>query len=209
MRVVIIADKTREAECRSKATSNAVNITFFNDVETASVQRADALFDFLFVNDADRIKQLKQFRDGLVFIDAVEHTLPEIDASFTRINAWPGFLKRDIIEISGTQSSAFNLLDTMGWKYKTVADVPGMISARVISMIVNEAYFAIGENVSSENEIDVAMKLGTNYPFGPMEWAKQIGIKNIYSLLMRLSRESKRYEPAPALVAAIRNNETN
>ena len=75
------------------------------------------------------------------------------------------------------------VLTMINKKAVTVSDEPGFIAARIISMIINEAYFAKAENVSSEKEIDVAMKLGTNYPFGPFEWARLIGIKNIYELL--------------------------
>jgi 3-hydroxybutyryl-CoA dehydrogenase len=66
-------------------------------------------------------------------------------------------------------------------------------------MIVNEAYFAFGENISSETDIDTAMKLGTNYPFGPFEWAAKIGLQNIYDLLQTLAITDSRYECAPAL----------
>ena len=66
-------------------------------------------------------------------------------------------------------------------------------------MIINEAYFAKGEYVSTEKEIDIAMKLGTNYPHGPFEWATIIGIKNIYELLKTLSEPDTRYKPSPLL----------
>ena len=66
-------------------------------------------------------------------------------------------------------------------------------------MIINEAFFALQENVSSKEEIDTAMKLGTNYPFGPFEWAERIGLKNIFELLTGLSKTQSRYEPAALL----------
>ena len=80
-----------------------------------------------------------------------------------------------------------------------VEDEPGLVSARVLSMIINEAYFALGENVSTIPEIDLAMKLGTNYSLGPFEWQDRIGIENIYLLLKKLSETSKRYLIAPLL----------
>jgi 3-hydroxybutyryl-CoA dehydrogenase len=43
------------------------------------------------------------------------------------------------------------------------------------------------------------MKRGTNYPYGPFEWSRLIGLKNIYELLVTLSGENKRYTPAPLL----------
>ena len=66
-------------------------------------------------------------------------------------------------------------------------------------MIINEAWFAFEEGVSSKEEIDIAMKLGTNYPLGPFEWGALIGEKNIYALLKKLSAGNKRYLPAPLL----------
>jgi 3-hydroxybutyryl-CoA dehydrogenase len=75
-----------------------------------------------------------------------------------------------------------------------------MVSARVVAMIVNEAYFALGEAISSKKDIDTAMKLGTNYPFGPFEWSEKVGLKNIYSLLLKLSESSARYAIAPAMI---------
>ena len=66
-------------------------------------------------------------------------------------------------------------------------------------MIINEAYFALEEGVSTKEEIDTAMKLGTNYPYGPFEWAKKIGLKNIFQLLDKLHKTNLRYEPAALL----------
>ena len=55
-------------------------------------------------------------------------------------------------------------------------------------MIVNEAFIALKEDVSTKNEIDTAMKLGTNYPYGPFEWCEKIGREKIRSLLQQLSK---------------------
>jgi 3-hydroxybutyryl-CoA dehydrogenase len=54
---------------------------------------------------------------------------------------------------------------------------------RVISMIVNEAYFALEENLASATDIDLAMKNGVSYPIGPLEWGQKIGVKYIVDLL--------------------------
>ena len=88
-----------------------------------------------------------------------------------------------------------------------VKDEPGLVSAKIIAMIINEAYFALGDDVSSKTAIDIAMKLGTNYPYGPFEWSEKIGIHNIYLLLKKLSLMDTRYQPAPILLTeAIQNN---
>jgi 3-hydroxybutyryl-CoA dehydrogenase len=74
-----------------------------------------------------------------------------------------------------------------------------MVTPRVISAIINEAYFTLQADVSTKEEIDTAMKLGTNYPFGPFEWSRAIGLKKIYELLLALSKTDSRYLPAARL----------
>jgi 3-hydroxybutyryl-CoA dehydrogenase len=138
-----------------------------------------------------------------LIINAVIQTTAELPVNTIRINGWSGFIKRDIIEaaVSTIQAKemAQNIFNGLGWKYQFVPDVPGMIAARTIAMIINEAYFALGEDVSSKADIDIAMKLGTNYPCGPFEWSEKIGLHNIYRLLKKLSETDDRYQPAAAL----------
>jgi 3-hydroxybutyryl-CoA dehydrogenase len=67
-------------------------------------------------------------------------------------------------------------------------------------MIINEAYFALEEKISTKGEIDTAMKYGTNYPFGPFEWAEKIGLRRVAALLQRLQLESGRYVPSELLL---------
>ena len=74
-----------------------------------------------------------------------------------------------------------------------------MITPRVIAMIINEAYFTLQAGVSTKEEIDTAMKLGTNYPYGPFEWADKIGLNRIKTLLQTLSKTDTRYLPAENL----------
>lgn len=137
-----------------------------------------------------------------VFINAVSNTLHEINAgkNIVRINGWNGFLKRNSWEVAGNVSESHHqVLVSLQKKVIVTPDEPGFISARIISMIINEAFYAKGENISTEDEIDIAMKLGTNYPHGPFEWAREIGLKNIYDLLTSLSKTDMRYNPAPLL----------
>ena len=94
------------------------------------------------------------------------------------------------------QPEAEQLLSCFGRTIEWMPDIAGFITPRVVASIINEAFFALEEKVSTEEEIDTAMKLGTNYPFGPFEWGKKIGLHNIYSLLAILSSEKTRYTPS-------------
>ena len=144
-----------------------------------------------------------------VLINAVTNTLSAMDApdNVIRINGWPGFLQRPVWEVAGKiNEAAAKLFEHLDKKITVVADEPGFISARIIAMIINEAYFATGDKVSTRDEIDIAMKLGTNYPFGPFEWAKAIGPANVLALLQQLYKADKRYEPAPLLLEEVTLN---
>ncbi|RYF80186.1 MAG: 3-hydroxybutyryl-CoA dehydrogenase, partial [Chitinophagaceae bacterium] len=85
-------------------------------------------------------------------------------------------------------------------KWEWLPDEPGFVSPRVVSMIINEAFMALAENVSTKEEINTAMKLGTAYPYGPFEWAEKIGMQNIVALLQKLGTTQTRYTPAELLV---------
>ncbi len=140
-----------------------------------------------------------------ILINSVCHTLKEMDATTNviRFNGWNSFLNRSSWEMSGIITEpVLQIFEALGKKIILVPDEPGFISARIIAMIINEAYFAIEDKISTREEIDIAMKLGTNYPYGPFEWAGIIGIKKIFSLLEVLCIHDKRYLPATLLKAA-------
>jgi 3-hydroxybutyryl-CoA dehydrogenase len=66
--------------------------------------------------------------------------------------------------------------------------------------IINEACHAISEGISDAEQIDIAMKLGTNYPDGPIHWGRRIGASRINELLEAMSAEDKRYTPHKSLL---------
>ena len=170
---------------------------------------AGLIIDLTFSPDADRILQLSRLLPIPVMVNSVVYTCEEIGRPFIRINAWPGMLEREVHElaIGSEMEGARPLLDELyrglGWKYRLAPDVPGMISGRILAMIINEAYYTLQENVSTREEIDIAMKLGTNYPFGPFEWSEKIGLENIYDLLNKLGATDRLYIPAKGMIAAL------
>jgi len=117
-----------------------------------------------------------------------------------RFCAWNSFVERPVWEMAVSKETnpmwLQALMETIGWQFRLVKDEPGLITPRVVSMIINEAFFALDDDISSKADIDTAMKLGTNYPYGPFEWAEKIGVENIYMLLQKLSETDKRYTPA-------------
>lgn len=136
---------------------------------------------------------------GPVFINSVINPLGS-NTNAIRFNGWTGFINHSNWEIAGDLTDAANdVLKALNKNCILTTDEPGFISARIVAMIINEAWYALGEDISTEAEIDIAMKLGTNYPYGPFEWGHIIGIKNIYNLLQTMAEENKKYTPAPRL----------
>ncbi|OMP67298.1 3-hydroxyacyl-CoA dehydrogenase family protein [Domibacillus epiphyticus] len=94
-----------------------------------------------------------------------------------------------------------NLLSEFDKEMEVVQDEAGLVFPRILSLIINEAAFALNEGIASASEIDIAMMKGTNYPMGPLAWADKVGIDNVYSVLMGLHRSlgEERYRPAPLI----------
>ncbi len=82
-----------------------------------------------------------------------------------------------------------------------VKDGPGLIFARVLCLIINEAARTLDEGVARAEDIDAAMRLGTNYPSGPLRWADQIGLDEVLAVVEGLQQELgyDRYQPAPLI----------
>jgi 3-hydroxybutyryl-CoA dehydrogenase len=82
---------------------------------------------------------------------------------------------------------------------------PEAIAERVILAIVNEAYRALGDRVATADDIDRAMRLGANQPFGPFEWARRTGLQEVALDLDGLSDEdADTFRPALELLRAAR-----
>ena len=204
MRAVVIAGISQKQELESQGLKEGLQVNWLEEI--AVVEGADCYIDLLFTKSPERIEQLKQLQPAFIIINDVITTSAEIPENFVSINGWPGFLQRSIMEASCTNEAAKKTTAAIFTLFnRTTAWVPGttgFISARVVSMIINEAYLTLEEGVSTKEEIDIAMKLGTNYPYGPFEWGEKIGLRNICRLLTTMSGTDNRYQPAPVLEAA-------
>ncbi|CAN5858703.1 hypothetical protein BH24CHL6_BH24CHL6_05060 [soil metagenome] len=84
------------------------------------------------------------------------------------------------------------------------AEAGGFAAADIVSRIelaiINEAYHAAGEGVAEAGDIDRAMKLGANHPYGPFERAGQLGLRQVIDGLARLeATHGERFAVAPVL----------
>lgn len=203
MDISVLANEVTKQEFISKINEAGIEIKFIEDVITNFTDLPDAFFILRENIPLDPAV----FCGKPVFINMVTDTLSEknLPGNFFRINGWPGFLNREFWEVAGINTAGCAILQKLQCKFIPVSDEPGLVAARIISMVINEAYFALGEGVSSKSEIDVAMKLGTNYPLGPFEWSEKIGLTKIHNLLEKLGRKEPRYTIAPVMLQEISN----
>ena len=120
----------------------------------------------------------------------------------------PPFEEGGLVELaSGLNSAEFTLTraqafwESVGMTPVVVKDSVGLVRARVVCCIINEAATALQEGVATPADIDQAMKLGTNYPHGPLRWADYLGIDTVLGVMCGLYDEwqEDRYRPAPLL----------
>ena len=117
-------------------------------------------------------------------------------------------LSKKLLEMSpssktenGTVRKAIDLFIRLDKEYAIVQDRIGMVIPRILCMVINESFFALMEGIADARDIDTAMKLGMNYPSGPIELAKKIGLRQVLAILNALHADlgEERYRPAPIL----------
>jgi 3-hydroxybutyryl-CoA dehydrogenase len=89
----------------------------------------------------------------------------------------------------------------LGQEPVVVADGPGLVRARTVCCLINEAAGLLLEGVATAADIDQAMRLGTNYPHGPLAWADLVGLDAVLGVMSGLFAEwgEDRYRPSPLL----------
>lgn len=163
----------------------------------------DLVFDFFLDESPENLDQYSHEKNLIIFCNSVKTSLAEFsfyldhsfDCKFIGFNGMPSFINRELIELTllkeDDKDIAEKVCAQLGTEYVIVEDRVGMVTPRVICMIINEAYYTVQEGTADRQSIDLAMKLGTNYPHGPFEWAEKIGIRNVYELLEAIYEDTK------------------
>ena len=215
MNIFITGEDRRFEELRAKLMREDLDIIRFDDAEedVEELDSADVIFDLNFDDDASNLAVYATLKDKLVFVSATKTSLAEslyllegkLKCKLFGINALPTFLNRSRWEISLHYKfhgqDVKDIANKLGVEYDIVEDRVGMVSPRILFMIMNEACYTLQEGTASVEDIDIAMKLGTNYPFGPLEWCDKIGISEVFETLTALYEDTKdeRYKICPIL----------
>jgi 3-hydroxybutyryl-CoA dehydrogenase len=199
MILAVLANDLQKKELAVSAFFQKHEVIYSENNSLWAHHAADVYIDLEFLPTKEKIEELAKLLPKPVLVNSVVETLKEIHPDFIRINGWPGFLKGNFLEAAATKEKQEMATRLFGDQIVFVKDEPGFVSARVVSMIINEAYFTWDAGISSKEEIDIAMKLGTGYPYGPFEWGEMIGIDRVAKLLKKLSLDSQVYELAKTL----------
>lgn len=205
MKILARGEKIRTEELKQKL--SAVNIDWLvkddTDFTSTNLHDFDIIFDLNFDDHEGLIKHYAPLKGKPVFVSSVKQQLATCAFGYDRsihcnlfgINALPTFINRPLAEVSvlhkKDESILANIMSQLQWEYKVVEDRVGMVTPRIVLMIINEACYTVQEGTATMKDIDTSMKLGTNYPYGPFEWADKIGIKQVYEVLNAMYEDTK------------------
>ncbi|MFI5134361.1 MAG: 3-hydroxyacyl-CoA dehydrogenase family protein [Chitinophagales bacterium] len=212
MKILILGEKKRADEFRTRLDHEMI-------FDNSALDHPEKFSSFDMITDlnADERNELPDYfslpESKLLILSAVKKSLssmvddlkPEVLCAVAGINALPTFINRNKIEVSFFREEDRDHFEKFATEMKLdfleVSDRTGMVTPRVICMIINEACFTFQEGTASKEDIDKAMKLGTNYPFGPFEWCDRIGIKDVYETLDAIWNDTHdpRYKICPLL----------
>ena len=218
MKIAVAGEEKRLIEFRTIISTEHEMI----EAENFNIQTDFSAFDLIVDLNADDREEIADsvFLSGKnILLCAVKKSLAQlthgknISSSLAGINALPTFLSRPIQEISLINNSEIlnwkNIFESLNWKTRIVKDKIGMVTPRILFMIINEACFTLEEGTASKEDIDSGMKMGTAYPIGPFEWADKFGMKNIYETLRSIQTETqdKRYKICPIIKSMFLNKQ--
>lgn len=223
MKILLIGDPNRVNEMRTRLSlGKDLEIEISDGDSDEDFDFYDVIMDLNFDDDPSNMEIYAGLKDTPIFVNAVKLQLSEavytveekIRCQLFGINALPSFISQNKWEVSlyrKFQMEELNkLMKLFGVNFLAVEDRVGMVKSRIIFMIINEACYTLQEGTASIEDIDQAMKLGTNYPFGPFEWCDKIGITAVFETLAALYEDTKdeRYKICPLLKTKYLRNET-
>ena len=214
MNILVIGNEVNFEECQQKFGKSHSYIQVKNQQEAERfIEEHELIFDFCIDEDPTQMKIYQDHPSAIAFLNTSRINLARLGKILNRqtkcilfgFAGLPSFLNREVLETSlhniDQKSKLEEICTKLTTQFQIVEDRVGLVTPRVICMIINEAYYTVEDGTATREDIDLAMKLGTNYPFGPFEWAQKIGVRQVYQLLEAVYEDTKdeRYKICPLL----------
>ncbi len=216
MKILIVGSESSFIEAQNRLQENHIleHVLDFFDCDRPALY--DFIFDFNIDENPELVGEYAQLEDVVIFLNTIKISLGELRYTYgiwtNHIYGFNGlytFFDRDVLEVSSIDGHLNGeQLARLDFPYEIVDDRIGMVTPRIVLMIINEAFYTVMEGTASKEDIDQGMKLGTNYPFGPFEWCEKIGVSQVYETLEAIYEDTKeeRYKIAPLLKKEYLNN---
>jgi 3-hydroxybutyryl-CoA dehydrogenase len=212
MKIAILGKGIKLSYWENRLSENS-SIAWVQD--TKSTEIYDLFIDLEFDEHTERILDYSQNPHTQFLLSAnfvtienalKDHQIKNNGAHLFGFNSFPVFVDINTIEMTNPTTSdtavISDILKSINFtKIHWVDSRVGLVTSRIICMIINEAYYTVMEGTATKTDINLAMKLGTNYPKGPFEFVESIGLDNVYNQLLSLYKDTmdERYKICPLL----------
>jgi len=217
--LVVVGYAGLAVEMHDRLQQRYANVTLWEDEETLDEIGPETTIVFDVGDGANDRADVIEALDAqlppetVIFVDAYAtdmHALAKRLSHFERVVGY-GILStlehQRVVEIVDSDDTsdeslelAQDLFETIGCGVALVEDRAGLFLGRTVGSVVNEAVYVVQEEIATPEDVDLAMRLGTNYPRGPIEWGQEIGGDRIARILRRLAaQDGEQFGPSRAL----------
>ena len=218
--IVVLGFAGLAAEMHERLQHAYTNVDLWEDEDTLDAIPQDATIVFDVGDGAtDRASVIEQLDEQLpaetmIFVDAYATDLrgllakrlkhPERVVGYGILSTLEHQRVVEIVDADESSDDALelaqDLFESIGCGVVLVEDRAGLFLGRTIGSIVNEAVYVVQDEIATPEDVDLAMRLGTNYPRGPIEWGQEIGGDRVRRILQRLAvQDGAAFGPSRAL----------
>lgn len=200
MKILLVGDESQFLACKKKLGEGHDSSRCSSRQQAKALGDYDLVIDFTLAKSKSELSVYADYPKLALMVNSVTTSLQElrlhsdkvIENTLVGFNGLPTFFERNVWEITALDSEkASSLMKLLSQNFAITDDRVGMVTPRIICMIINEAYFTLQEGTATREDIDLAMKLGTNYPYGPFEWSQRIGIENVFDVLSAVYEDTR------------------
>jgi 3-hydroxybutyryl-CoA dehydrogenase len=186
---------------------NTVGDSWKQQVKTAST-----VFDFTNLDHREKYQLLEEISQGTTkeiyteaycqWGDELLKLFPKVKGLFNTIITGPNPNYEYYVRDEASEKTLLGFFQSYEYTgFRTTSAGIALVFPRTMAVVINEAYYALEDGIAGRDNIDLAMKVGTRYPYGPIEWCEKIGAVNVIRVLDCLIRATgeARYQVAPLL----------